>query len=91
MVEKEVIIPEIIPSDLLQPPDCPERDEIKWGDARAASEHYRKCKDLSAQRIRDIKTTVDGRWDWLRNKKKELKQDAIDLKNKIEGNTDVQE
>ena len=81
MEKPKVIIPEPIPDDLLTVPACPEVDEITWGDGRAASDHYRRCKDLRGQRIHDLATTVRGRWDWLRGQKQEIEQDdaeAID-------------
>lgn len=72
---KTVIIPERIPEDLFEPADCPEKDEIKWSDAREASEHYRDCKDLANERIRALKITTDGRWKWLEDQAKGIKED----------------
>lgn len=69
------MIPEEIPEDLFEPADCPEKDEIKWSDAREASEHYRDCKDLANERIRTLKITVDGRWNWLKEQAKGVQED----------------
>ena len=77
---KTVIIPEEIPEDLFTPPDCPEIDEITWADARGASEHYRTCKDLRGQRIKDIGITARGRWDWMREQAEGIKEDNQKLK-----------
>lgn len=75
--KREVIIPEDVPEDLLAVPDCPEVDEISWGDARRASDQYRRCKDLRGQRIEDIAITVRGRWKWLREQADGVRQDNI--------------
>lgn len=78
-IEKRVvIIPEPVPDDLLSVPDCPESDEITWGDARRASDAYRRCKDLRGQRIEDIGVTVRGRWDWMRSQ-----ADAVRMDNQV--------
>lgn len=71
-----VIIPEPIPEDLLSVPVCREIDEITWGDARDASDEYRRCKDLRGQRIKDIAVTVRGRWEWLRNQQPLVDDDS---------------
>ena len=78
--KREVIIPEPIPEDLLAVPDCPEVDEITWGDARRASDQYRRCKDLRGQRIEDIGVTVRGRWDWLREQAVLVREDDQTVK-----------
>lgn len=79
-VEKQVvIIPEDVPEDLMAVPPCPEVDEITWGDARSASDHYRRCKDLRGQRIEDLGHTVRGRWDWLREQAKGVEKDNAEI------------
>lgn len=76
----KVVIPEPIPEDILAVPSCPEIDEVTWGDARRASDQYRRCKDLYAQRIRDIATTVRGRWDWLAEQAAAIEADNQEIK-----------
>ena len=80
-----VIIPESIPEDLLTVPECPEIDEITWGDARRASDQYRRCKDLRGQRIEDIATTVRGRWQWLRDQALAVEADNKEIEERLEG------
>jgi len=82
-----VIIPEEIPADLLSVPSCPEKDEINWSDARAASDHYRRCKDLRGQRIHDLAVTVRGRWEWLREQAHAVESDNKIIEETIEANT----
>ena len=71
---------------MLLVPDCPEIDEIKWGDARKASEHYRNCKDLRGQRIEDLAVTIRGRWQWMREQYKKTQSDNQTIKDAAANN-----
>jgi hypothetical protein len=68
----------------MSPVDCPEVDEITWGDARAASEHYRGCRSLCIQRIGDLKTTINGRWNWMREQKTEVDADNQSIIDRVQ-------
>ena len=60
--------------------DCAEVDEIKWSDARRASEHYRECKNLAAQKMNSLRTTILGRWQWLRDQAALIAEEEEELK-----------
>ena len=79
-----VIIPEPIPEAMLAVPPCPEIDEITWGDARQASDLYRRCKDLRGQRIKDLAATVKGRWQWLERQAEQARQDNEAIRKRVE-------
>lgn len=81
--QKTVILPERIPDALLTVPECPEFDEITWGDARSASDHYRRCKDLRGQRIDDLRAVVVSRWEWLHNQAELIEEDNERLRREI--------
>lgn len=71
----KVIVPEEIPADQLEVPPCEEVDEIKWGDARNASDHYRRCSDLRGERLKSLISTIKGRWKWILEESEKVEED----------------
>lgn len=82
--QTRVISPEPIPEDQLEIPPCEEVDEIKWGDARSASDHYRRCSDLRGERLRSLISTVLGRWKWIDAEAVRVEEDNVRIREEAE-------
>jgi len=71
----KVIVPEVIPEDQLTIPPCDERELITWGDARDAADYYEDCSDLRGQQMKNLVSTLRGRWRWMQEQKKAAEEE----------------
>ena len=69
---------------MLQVPPCADVDETTWGDAKNASDIYRRCSDLRGQRIHDLAVTITGRWEWMEKQAEKARADNESIRKQVE-------
>ena len=64
-----VVMPDPADEDLMVLEYCSEVVEITWGDAKNASDHYRRCKDNLERQRDDLVTFIRELYRFLKNAK----------------------